>query len=237
MPSSQLTRLLSAIFLCISLCSEEKPEKMVVKQYLLGSTHSISVIHLSHLAWRSQKDDRYVTSLVLSSCSNTLLKLRINYLEKPINKSIKCLPSTEPKDVILIKRIFKWTESIYDIGWCCSFVLIPSLLPTHHFTQSTPTATQEDTGEMHIGRRTYLWTNGNGRKLRVDVISSPQSNMMVVDLNLSTLQGKVGCPDRQYCKNMIRMLLMTFTNSDLPSHRKLPFFPLIFKHAVSYTPE
>lgn len=29
-------------------------------------------------------------------------------------------------------------------------------------------------------------------------MSSPQSNMMVVDLNLSTLHGKVGCPERQY---------------------------------------
>lgn len=144
MPCRQLYQGLSAIFLCISLCSEEQSEKMVVKQDLLGSTHSISVTHLSHPAWRSQKDDRYVTSLVLSSCSNTLLKLRINYLEKPINKSIKCLPSTEPKDVILIKRIFKWTKSIYDIRWCCSFVPIPSLLPIHHFRHSTPTATQED---------------------------------------------------------------------------------------------
>lgn len=44
----------------------------------------------------------------------------------------------------------------------------------------------------------YLWTSGKGRKLRVDVMSSPQSSMMVVDLNLSTLQGRVGCPDRQY---------------------------------------
>lgn len=29
-------------------------------------------------------------------------------------------------------------------------------------------------------------------------MSSPQSNIIVVDLNLSTLHGKVGCPDRQY---------------------------------------
>lgn len=29
-------------------------------------------------------------------------------------------------------------------------------------------------------------------------MSSPQSNIMVVDLNLSTLHGKVGCPERQY---------------------------------------
>lgn len=114
----------------------------MVKQYLLGSLHSVT--HLSHLAWRSQKDDRYVTSLVLSRCSNTLLKLRINYLEKPINKSIKCLPSTEPKDVILIKGIFKWTKSIYDIRWCCSFVpFYPLPLPRQHFKQSTPTAAWE----------------------------------------------------------------------------------------------
>lgn len=50
----------------------------------------------------------------------------------------------------------------------------------------------------------YLWTSGRGRKLSVEVISSPQSNMMVVDLNLSTLHGKVGCPDKQYWKNEIR---------------------------------
>lgn len=34
-------------------------------------------------------------------------------------------------------------------------------------------------------------------------MSSPQSNMMVVDLNLSTLHGKVGCPERQYWKKKI----------------------------------
>lgn len=44
----------------------------------------------------------------------------------------------------------------------------------------------------------YLWTSGRGKKLRTDVVSRPQSSMMVVDLNLRTLQGSVGWPDRQY---------------------------------------
>lgn len=42
--------------------------------------------HLSPLAWRSQREDSSVTSLVLSCWCNILAKLRINYLEtKSIN--------------------------------------------------------------------------------------------------------------------------------------------------------
>lgn len=52
--------------------------------------------------------------------------------------------------------------------------------------------------------------------MRVDVISSPQSSMMVVDLNLSTLHGKVGCPDKQYWKKNDEELLKTFQNMTLP---------------------
>jgi len=44
----------------------------------------------------------------------------------------------------------------------------------------------------------YLCTKGSGRKLSAAVVSSPQSSMIVVDLNFSTLQGRVGWPDRQY---------------------------------------
>lgn len=39
---------------------------------------------------------------------------------------------------------------------------------------------------------THLCTKGRGRKLRTEVVSSPQSSMIVVDLNLRTLQGNVG---------------------------------------------
>lgn len=39
---------------------------------------------------------------------------------------------------------------------------------------------------------THLCTKGRGRKLRTEVVSNPQSNMIVVDLNLRTLQGNVG---------------------------------------------
>jgi len=38
----------------------------------------------------------------------------------------------------------------------------------------------------------YLCTKGSGRKLSAAVVSSPQSSMIVVDLNFSTLQGRVG---------------------------------------------
>lgn len=86
---------------------------------------------------------------------------------------------------------------------------------------------------MLTGRRTYLWTSGKGRKLRVDVISSPQSNMMVVDLNLSTLHGKVGCPDRQYWKKNMRMSYLLGT---LPTEWT-PQKNLILKHIVSCIPE
>lgn len=45
---------------------------------------------------------------------------------------------------------------------------------------------------------THLCTRGRGKKLRTEVVSNPQSSMMVVDLNLRTLQGNVGWPDKQY---------------------------------------
>lgn len=56
----------------------------------------------------------------------------------------------------------------------------------------------ENSEKYLLGSEAYLCTSGRGRKLSVEVISSPQSNMIVVDLNLSTLHGKVGCPDKQY---------------------------------------
>lgn len=43
-----------------------------------------------------------------------------------------------------------------------------------------------------LSQRTHLCTRGRGRKLRTEVVSSPQSSIIVVDLNLRTLQGNVG---------------------------------------------
>jgi len=49
-----------------------------------------------------------------------------------------------------------------------------------------------------------LGTRGSGRKLATVDMSSPQSSITVVDLNLTTKHGWFGTPDRQnYNENKI----------------------------------
>lgn len=63
-------------------------------------------------------------------------------------------------------------------------------------------------------------------------MSSPQSNIMVVDLNLSTLHGKVGCPDRQY--SFILDFWLFNTSHSTPSYPESVFrFNLCHRPAES----
>lgn len=107
-------------------------------------------------------------------------------IKESINKSIEHFPPTQPKEIIWLEVLRGQSKCMRQHRVQVMFILMGPI-------------SQEIKAHFISGRiSTYLWTRGKGRKLRVEVISSPQSNIIVVDLNLSTLHGKVGCPDRQY---------------------------------------